>query len=152
MEEEKPGAPPTEPIKPKEHPTNVLKFSFFDLNLDGAFSIDENKYLRFFINRGKDSFFIECLKEDYFIFFDMFTDMYEEAQDNESCTCDEVVLQTENYEEVDELNIIINAVDANTNEEVKIDETYKVYLVFNLYENFKLGIHDNHNLENTEKD
>ena len=151
MEKELPGSPPpNEPIKPKAPDSNVLKFSFYDLQLDGAFSVDEEKFLRFFVDRGSNSFFMEVLKEEYMYMFDLYTDLFEEAENNESCSCSE--FNVTEYEEVDEINIIIKGTDANTNEEVLVDENYKVYLVFNLAEALTFGLHDDYNTSEPIKD
>jgi hypothetical protein len=149
-EKELPGAPPQTEIKPKAPDSNVLKFSYFEMSLDGAFQMGEEKFLRFFVDRGSNSFFLEILKDDYMYFFDLYTDLWGEAEENESCTCSE--LNITEYEEVDEINIIINGVDANTNEKIKVDENYKVYLVFNLAEALTFGLHNDHNINEPIKD
>ena len=151
MEKELPGSPPpNEPIKPKAPETNSLKFEFHELNFDSAFSIEEDKYFRFFINRGANSFFLEILRDEYFYFFDTFADLYEEAENNDACTCSECII-TE-YEEVDEVNVVINATIAETNEDIKIDENYKVYLVYSMENVVNMSIHESHVITEPTKD
>ena len=151
MEKELPGSPaPNEPIKPKAPETNVLKFEFPELSFDGAFTMEDEKFYRFFVNRGKDSFFIETPKDVYFDFFETFADLHEEAENNDACTCSECVIT--DFEEVDEVNIIIKGINADTNEEVLVDENYKVYLVYNIAESLTFGLHDSHNTSEPTKD
>lgn len=149
-EKELPGAPPPSEIKPKAPETTALKFEFSELSFDGSFTFEDDKFVRFFVNRGKDSFFIEMTLYEYFDFFEVFTDLYEEAEDNDACTCSECIVT--DYEEIDEVNVTINATIMETNEEVLIDETYKMYLVYNLASSINMSIHGTHILKEPIKD
>jgi len=151
MEKELPGSPPpNEPIKPKAPNTTALIFSFDEMQFDGSFTHEEDKFVRFFIDKGKDSFFIEMLIYEYFDFFEVLTDLYEEAENNDVCTCSECIV--ENYEEIDEVNQTIIGINANTNEKTVIEEVYKMYLVYNLASSINMSIHGTHILKEPIKD
>jgi len=59
-----PGAPPpNEEIKPKSPTVNKLTFAFNSLTFDDAFTVDEEQYLRYFVNNNVDKpYFIDVLK------------------------------------------------------------------------------------------
>ena len=144
-----PGAPPpNEEIKPKSPNVNQLTFSFQDLSFDNAFSIEDEQYLRYFVDKGENenSYFIDVPKDIYIDYFIFYTDLFEDAVSNDKCSCDITTIDQNSFEEVDEIQIIIEGEDLNTKEQIKIEEKYKVYLVFDLTTNLKISLHDSHNL------
>ena len=147
-----PGAPPpNEETKPKSPVIEKLVFSFHELTFDSAFTIDGDQFIRLFVNNDTESsFFLEMLRDEYLDYFVIYTDLYEEALESESCSCDETVIT--DFEEVDEIQIIIKGVNPETKEEITIDEKYKVYLVSNVAEHLKVGLHESHILKTIKND
>jgi len=135
MEEEKPGAPPSTETKPKPSSEERISFSFFNLHLEDAFTIDRRMFFRFFVNLEKP-FYMDVLRSEYIEYLTLFTDEYSKGMDLEECVCDSVFPV---MELTDTMKITINIIEKEGGESVEVEEEFPVYFAQKLIENFKIG-------------
>lgn len=130
----------------------TVSFSYYDLELQDVFTIENRKYLSFFVDKEEDSFYIQCLRSEFLeyqnLFFDKLEEQlsvgYEEEDELEegeeffknTCTCDEC---TVGYERLEDVKVGIVIIDKQGDKE-EFEKSIPVYHVENLLSGFKIGI------------
>lgn len=142
--EDKPkgGAPPSEPEKPKT--TSELRpvFSFHDLIFEDAFTSDNRKFLRFFVT-AEIPFYIDVLKIEWSQYFDLYTDLFDKQMAEDKCTCDSCSPSFDNVGDSESIYMILD----ENKEEQEISEKFPIFYIYDLPQALKVGIHQNHDLE-----
>lgn len=143
------GAPPPSPEKPK--PVNFTPaFTQDSLIFDGQYTIDNRKYVRFFID-GDSPYFITTTKAEYLDYLSTFMDMFEKAiEENKDCLCD--TCSPLGSELIEQIPITKVSVDVkNDNKESEVETSFPLYSIWNMNEGIKISIHDKEEHKNIKK-
>lgn len=134
-EKETPGAPPTEPVKPKTSNKDNLSFSLEDLTFIDFFPVEGRKYIRFFV-AGEKPAYIDAIYSEY---LEYQTYVYEEKgiliAEEAHCICDTT---TPILELQDTIETEITVLSEN-NVETKEKKNIPIYFAYNLVENSQIG-------------
>lgn len=130
----------------------TVSFSYYELELQDVFTIENRKYLSFFVDKEEDSFYIQCLRSEFLeyqsLFFDKLEeqlsigdeeeDVIEEGEEmfKSTCTCDECTVR---YERLEDVKVEITLIDEQGNKE-ELKNSIPVYHVENLLSGFRIGI------------
>jgi len=130
----------------------TVSFSYYDLELQDVFTIENRKYLSFFVDKEEDSFYIQCLRSEFLEYQSLFFDKLEEQLSigdeeedvieegekmfKQTCTCDECTVR---YERLEDVKVEITLIDEQGNKE-ELKNSIPVYHVENLLSGFKIGI------------
>ena len=140
MQDNQPGAPPTEPEKPKVITDKVPHFSYRDLLFDDAFTSENRKFLRFIVD-NEHPCFVEMLQIEFLQFQQLYFEQYDKQVTQELCSCDGCFPL---YDLVSEEKFVFQ-LEKEGGEIEEQESTMPVYYVYGLPDNFKIGIHsDNH--------
>lgn len=131
---------------------NTTVSFYYELELQDVFTIENRKYLSFFVDKEEDSFYIQCLRSEFLeyqnLFFDKLEeqlsigdeeeDVIEEGEEmfKNTCTCDECTVR---YERLEDVKVEIILLDEQGNKE-ELKNSIPVYHVENLLSGFRIGI------------
>ncbi len=135
------GAPPVEIQKPKPVNDAKLSFSYNSLIFDDYMIIEGRRFVRFLVDIEQECYvsmtYGEFLEYQLAVWEAKNKLMEASKEGEEICVCD--VANPQNYEKIDDMEIVIHGIDPETKKESTIVELVPVYFINHLAETITVG-------------
>ena len=120
-----------------------ISFTYDDLVLEDSFSVENRKYLSFFVTCEKP-FIMQCLRSEFLEYQNLMFDKLEEQKEVEGCECN---ICTRQFEKLDDYTEELE-LSSGTEELGKVTIVTPIYNVWKLVEGFRIGMCDLNNEDN----
>lgn len=130
-------APESPPNPSNSSSTQKISFSYDDMILEDSFTVENRKYLSFFLTIDTPVI-VQCLRSEFLEYQNLYFDSLETQINDEACECDSCSPQFEeisSYEE--DLKITLESGETQTQNFIT-----PIYNIWNLVEGFTIGTCD----------